>query len=76
MALAGGVGYVVTGLGVPGLPEYATGFVLWPAVLGMSVGALLAAPGGVALAHRLPAARLRSVFAVLVAVMGIDLILG
>jgi uncharacterized membrane protein YfcA len=30
----------------------------------------------VALAHRLPAARLRRVFAVLVVVMGIDLILG
>jgi uncharacterized membrane protein YfcA len=76
VALAGGVGYVISGLGVPGLPGYATGFVLWPAVAGISVGALLAAPWGVALAHRLPAARLRRVFAVLVVVMGVDLILG
>lgn len=74
VAAAGGAGYVLSGQGVAGLPDYTTGFVLWPAVAGMAAGALLAARWGVAVAHRTSAQRLRRVFALLVAAMGLDLV--
>ncbi|MFP5373985.1 MAG: TSUP family transporter [Gammaproteobacteria bacterium] len=74
VAAAGGVGYMLSGQGVAGLPDHTTGFVLWPAVAGMAAGALLAARWGVAVAHRTSAQRLRRVFALLVAAMGLDLV--
>lgn len=53
IALFGAAGYVVTGWGRPGLPDWATGFVYWPAIPGIVVGVLLAVPFGTRLSHRL-----------------------
>jgi hypothetical protein len=74
VALAGAAGYALGGLGVSHLPAYSTGFVHWPAVAGMALGAWFAARWGVALAHRLPARRLRRAFAAFVALMGLDVL--
>ena len=52
-----------------------TGAVLWPAVAALTVAAWVAAPWGAGLAHRLPAARLRSAFALLAAAGGASLLL-
>jgi hypothetical protein len=46
-----------------GLPVNTWGFVFWPAALAMAAASILTAPFGATLAHRLPAMRLRQVFA-------------
>ena len=53
----------------------ASGAVLWPAVAALALAAWLAAPWGVAAAHRMPAPQLRSAFALLAAGGGVSLLL-
>ncbi|MCH8506867.1 MAG: sulfite exporter TauE/SafE family protein, partial [Ectothiorhodospiraceae bacterium] len=76
IALAGALGFVITGWGHPALPDYATGYVYWPAVAGIALASYLLAPVGARLAHRLPPALLRRVFAVLLGLIGIRMLLG
>jgi len=54
IALFGAVGYVVTGWNDPGLPAWTTGYVYWPAIPGIIVGALATVPLGTRLSHTLP----------------------
>jgi uncharacterized membrane protein YfcA len=70
IALSGTVGYLVNGLHVAGLPSPSLGFVYLPPVIGISVASILTAPLGAMLAHSLPVARLRMVFALLLIAMG------
>ncbi len=63
IALAGAVAYVAHGLALGGLPAEALGFVHLPAFAGVALASMLAAPLGVAAAHRLPVATLRKIFA-------------
>jgi len=76
IAIAGSIGYMVTGLDVPvALPAWTTGFVYWPAFFGISITSVLFAPYGAKLAHALPSHILRQVFAVfLVLLAGLMLI--
>jgi uncharacterized membrane protein YfcA len=64
VALLGTVGYVASGWSAPGLPDGTLGFVLLPALLPVVLASMLVAPYGARLAHRLPVATLRRVFAV------------
>lgn len=52
-------------------PALSIGFVWIPGVLIVGLGGLLAAPAGVALAHRLPADRLRRIFGVVLVVVAV-----
>jgi len=63
LAVAGSIGYAVAGWSIAGLPRWSVGFVYLPALVGISAASLLLAPLGARLAHRLPAARLRRIFA-------------
>lgn len=63
IALFGALGYVQSGWHIS-MPGFSSGFVYWPAVLGISAASWFAAPQGAHWAHRLPAARLKKVFAV------------
>jgi uncharacterized membrane protein YfcA len=65
IALSGTVGYVLTGWNADGLPPYSLGFVYLPALAGIILASVLTAPLGAAVAHRVPARRLRQVVAVL-----------
>jgi uncharacterized membrane protein YfcA len=76
IALAGALGFVAIGWGREGLPPGSTGFVYWPAVLGILLASVPAAPVGARLAHSLPRAMLKRVFAVLVLVIGGKILLG
>ena len=68
IAIGGAIGYIgvglVAGRGVA-MPLGSLGFVYLPAAAGLAIGGLLAAPLGVALAHRLPGWLLRVAFAAL-----------
>jgi len=65
IALAGSIGYIVTGMGVAGLPAPGIGYIYLPPLAGIVIASVLTAPLGAALAHSLPTRRLKQIFAVL-----------
>ncbi len=64
IALAGTFGYLVNGWGSAGMPALSLGFIYLPALVLMSIASMYTAPMGAKLAHRLPVATLKRVFAV------------
>ncbi|EWG98682.1 sulfite exporter TauE/SafE family protein [Halomonas sp. BC04] len=65
IAMAGALGYIINGWATPGLPSASMGYVYLPALLLMAPFSILTAPIGARLAHRLPMALLKRVFAVM-----------
>lgn len=65
IALMGALGYFINGLGVAGLPAGTLGYIYWPAALSMAAASTITAPFGARLAHRLPVATLKRLFALL-----------
>lgn len=63
ISLAGALGYLVNGWGVGGLPTYSVGYLYLPAMLSIGAVSSLTAPLGARLAHGLPVATLKKVFA-------------
>lgn len=76
IALAGALGYMANGLAVPALPPWSLGFVYLPALAGISLASMLTAPMGARLAHSLPVARLKMIFALLLIVIGSKMLAG
>jgi len=74
LALVGTLGFVLSGWGREGLPADSIGFVLWPTALAVAAAAMPMAAVGARLAHRLPTAALKRVFAVLLLVVGARLL--
>jgi uncharacterized protein len=70
IAVAGAAGYALNGIGVPLLPAETLGFVHLPALFGISLASIFTAPLGVRLAHSLPVAKLKKIFAFFLMVMG------
>jgi len=54
IGIGAGAGYLIGGLGAAGLPTAAIGYLYLPAFAGMTAGALLGAPLGVRISHRIP----------------------
>jgi uncharacterized membrane protein YfcA len=73
LAIAGSLGYAITGWGAPGMPHPSVGFVYVPAFVGISVTSMLVAPWGARLAHRLKGITLRRIFALFLVAMGVKL---
>jgi len=63
IALAGTLGYLINGWGAPGTPALTLGFIYLPALVLVSAVSMFFAPLGARLAHRLPVATLKKVFA-------------
>ena len=76
IAVAGTIGFIVAGWGVPLLPSGSIGYVYWPAFLGIVIASYLFAPLGAKLAHSLPLPALKKVFAVLLFAVGGKMWLG
>lgn len=76
VAVAGTLGYVAAGLTVPGLPAWTVGYVYLPALLGISVTSVFAAPWGARVAHRLPVDTLKKAFAVFLLALALKLSLA
>lgn len=76
IAIAGAFGFVMTGWQNPRLPEYSIGYVYLPALLGIAITSVIFAQIGAHWAHRLPAATLKKIFAVLLVVVGTKLLIG
>lgn len=73
VALGGSLGYVLQGQGVDGLPAGSLGFVYLPALAALLLASTLAAPVGARVAHRLPVAVLKRLFAGLMLVLSAKL---
>ena len=63
IAVSGTVGFIVNGWGVEGTPPYTAGFIYLPALVLVAVVSVLTAPVGARMAHRLPVATLKKIFA-------------
>lgn len=74
IAVAGCVGFIVTGWNETGLPDYSVGYVYWPAFLMIVVSSMLFAPVGAWLAHRLSAVKLKRYFALVLFILGIRML--
>ena len=76
IALAGTLGFVVTGWGDPHLPAWSFGYLYLPALLGIISASYITAPFGARLAHTLPIPVLKRIFAVLLLVIGVKMLVG
>ncbi|KFB67921.1 MAG: Sulfite exporter TauE/SafE [Candidatus Accumulibacter vicinus] len=63
IALGGSLGYIFNGWGHAELPRWSLGYVYLPALIWLVPASMLTAPLGARLAHRLPVAALKRVFA-------------
>lgn len=73
IAMAGSLGFILAGTGDDQLPAYSSGYVYWPAVLGITVSSVFFAPLGARLASRLPSHWLRRGFALFLVVVSLRL---
>lgn len=76
IAVVGALGFVVTGWAQPNLPEYSLGYLYLPAVAGIVLSSVVFAGLGARLAHHLPAATLKKVFALLLFFVACQLLAG
>jgi len=76
ISIAGTAGYVINGWSNSSIENYTLGFVYLPAVLLISVASFISAPYGVNLAHRLPVAILKKVFAVLLILLSLKMLVS
>ncbi|MFZ5584293.1 MAG: sulfite exporter TauE/SafE family protein [Thermodesulfobacteriota bacterium] len=76
IAVAGAAGYLVNGLGAPGLPAHTLGFIYLPALVGIALLSILTAPLGAKLAHTLPVPVLKKGFAALLVIMATRMLWG
>lgn len=74
IALPAALGYVVMGWGREGLPPWSLGFVSLPGFVVLAALTALTAPIGARLAHRLPQAALKRAFAVLLALVALNML--
>ena len=73
IALAGTIGYLVTGWNVPDLPHGSGGFLYLPAVAILSIATMIFAPIGVKTAHKLPARQLKISFGIMLLLIAVKM---
>jgi hypothetical protein len=75
IALSGAASSAVQGWGEQGLPMYSSGYVYWPAFLGIILTSTIFARQGAKLAHRLEPEKLKKVFALFLLIIGSQFII-
>ena len=70
----GVIGYIINGLGVPGLPEYSIGYVNLPVWFMLVVTSIVTAQIGAMIAHRVQAKQLKWIFIALQFYMGLRML--
>jgi uncharacterized membrane protein YfcA len=76
IALAGAVAFAVLGADAEALPAGSSGFLYWPAFAGIALTSVLTAPVGARLAHAMSPKKLRHVFGVFLAALGLLMLFG
>jgi uncharacterized membrane protein YfcA len=75
IAVAGAGGYMVTGYITVGWQNWQLGYVNLPMLVALVCGSVILAPVGAKVAHRIDTRRLRQIFALLLAIIGMRMIL-
>ncbi len=76
IAVGGSLGYIYNGWGHPGLPDWSLGYIYLPAFVWLVPSSMLIAPLGARLAHRLPVATLKRLFAVVLIALAAKMLWG
>ncbi|TAL45026.1 MAG: sulfite exporter TauE/SafE family protein [Methylovulum sp.] len=74
IAIAGTASYALLGWDAVDLPEWSLGYVYLPAFAGIALSSIFTAPLGAKLANKLPAAKLKRYFSLLLFVMAVKLL--
>jgi hypothetical protein len=69
IALAGTLGFVIGGLNAEHLPPYSSGYIYWPAFVGIVATSIFTAPIGARLAHTLPVHLLKRLLGVVLLIL-------
>lgn len=75
IAVANGVGYIISGAQYTDLSAGMLGYVYWPALVVLVAMSMLTAPLGARAAHSMPVKRLKRVFAILLLVLAIQMLM-
>jgi hypothetical protein len=75
-SLGGIIGYIVNGLGVPGLLSYSIGYINLPIWLCLVATSIPMAQLGTRAAHFLPAKNLRYIFIAFLVYVGLKMLIG
>lgn len=75
VSIFGALTFVLTGLEVSNLPNYALGYVYLPAWVGLSIGGVFVAPLGAKISHLIPGKILKICFAGFCVVIGLKMLL-
>ena len=73
VSVFGTVTFAVTGLHAVGLPAWSTGYIYWPAWLGIVIGGVFAAPFGAKLSHKISEKKLKQFFAIFLIIVGVHM---
>ncbi len=76
IALAGAIGYIVSGLQIYDLPNKSFGFIYLPAFAIIALTSLISAPVGAVLVQKLAVKKLKKIFALLLIAIGCKMLLG
>jgi uncharacterized membrane protein YfcA len=76
IAVAGTIGYILSGLKTSDLPEFSLGYVYLPAFVGVVAVSFLMAPVGARLAHKLPVKQLKRAFGGFLALLATKMLHG
>lgn len=76
IAIAGTAGFLVGGWQKDHLPVYSLGYVHLPAMIGIVAGTFVTVPLGARVAHTIPVAHLKRVFAVILTIMAVKMVVS
>jgi len=76
LAMAGTLGYLLSGMGKPGLPDRSAGYVYTPALAWIAAASMAIAPLGARIAHRTPAKKLKRAFAVVLYLLATNMLIS
>lgn len=76
VALVGATTFLLITPSVADLPLYSTGFIYWPAVLGIAIPSMIFAPVGAKWMYRLPTKQLRYGFIVLLGLIALNILIN
>ena len=76
VAVLGSITFMIVGLHSVGLPKWSTGYVYWPAWVGLTLGGVLMAPLGARLSHFLSPEKLKLFFSLFLIAVGVHMLLS
>jgi uncharacterized membrane protein YfcA len=74
ITIPGSLSLLIIGFHKAGLPHWSTGYIYWPALVGITLPSFFIAPWGAKLAHKLPVLTLKRLFAALVFIVGLKML--